>query len=474
MTTSLTLPTETRLAIGQDLFSIESYLNEQFNRSLHEDVSNHTRPWLEFKIRTKKHQHRQQHRQHQLLPSTYMIYTDLQRLRGLWTPADYGSGIEYMDGVLALHSGVIQSLGQSLPSSSSSTPNIQMGLWLAGAKGCRDIVQGRLDDQLDALWDYLLTRHKQGRLGMTYVRVGYEFDNPDFGYSQHPALFIEAYRYVVDNCRKVFVKASYHRHTHHRRVGCRDVVQFVWHSWAAGLPMKETNDTSVSQYSLVDFYPGNEVVDWIGMSVFSQLYNPTIAANEFLTNVSLLGNRQTIQDVLDFADQVAPDIPIMIAESTPYGGLDTIVDPWKYWFVPILELIAQQESTRNPIRMWSYINCDWNSQPMWQHAGFGDTRLSSNSTVMKLWRQHVLRFDSVNHPISHKPNQHGTWGLVSLVQTDRDPLRSDWSLLYGMMVIILVLWVGRRKSRLICIARHNTIRERVDDEVSRTSFYGSL
>ena len=37
-----------------------------------------------------------------ILSSAYMVYTDLAGLKGLWSPTDYGSGIEYADGVLNL------------------------------------------------------------------------------------------------------------------------------------------------------------------------------------------------------------------------------------------------------------------------------------------------------------------------------------------------------------------------------------
>jgi len=33
-------------------------------------------------------------------PAAVMVYTDLESLRGLSSPTDYGSGIEYADGIL--------------------------------------------------------------------------------------------------------------------------------------------------------------------------------------------------------------------------------------------------------------------------------------------------------------------------------------------------------------------------------------
>ena len=78
--------------------------------------------------------------------------------------------------------------------------------------------------------------------------------------------------------------------------------------------------------------------------------------------------------------------PVMIAESTPFGGIPMLDDPWQDWFEPILDLIDA-----NDIAMWSFINCDWTSQPMWRGVGFGNTRLAVNGTVMRLWREHVIR-----------------------------------------------------------------------------------
>ena len=39
--------------------------------------------------------------------------------------------------------------------------------------------------------------------------------------------------------------------------------------------------------------------------------------------------------------------------------------------------------------MWSYINCNWEAQPMWKGVGFGDTRLSIDSSVMDKWYDEV-------------------------------------------------------------------------------------
>lgn len=126
------------------------------------------------------------------------------------------------------------------------------------------------------------------------------------------------------------------------------------------------------------------------------------------------GNIQNVKEVLEFAKM--KNKPIMIAESAPFGGMNreklsnaareyfnrinvsaAIVNKnsiWNLWFKKVIDLIYEYD-----IRMWSYINCDWDSQPMWNNVGFGDTRLSSSEYVMKQWWNQILydAFDDGNN-----------------------------------------------------------------------------
>ena len=71
-----------------------------------------------------------------------MVYTDIQTLRGLDRPTDYGSGVEYADGI-------IESLcpGQNV--------GLQIGLWLKGTSGCDDINAGALQSKIQSIIDSL-------------------------------------------------------------------------------------------------------------------------------------------------------------------------------------------------------------------------------------------------------------------------------------------------------------------------------
>lgn len=274
-----------------------------------------------------------------------MVYTDLEKLRGLSSPVDYGSGVEYADGVL-----------DSL--FAHHDVGIQIGLWLGGSKGCRKINDGRWDEQMETLIDYL----NGCSATKVFLRVGYEFDNPSFGYSDAPDEYVKAYRKIVSAIRKSPSNSK---------------VKFVWHSWAAP-----------KVAPLQDFWPGDSYVDWVGISIFQQVY-PWVQDDS-----SWVGGRLSdVEEVLDFAAEHRK--PTMIAESTPFGGIDMVTnetvvydgmtDPWERWFGKVIDLIDEWD-----IALWSYINCDWESQPMWHGVGFGESRISSDEQVMKKWQDIVV------------------------------------------------------------------------------------
>lgn len=341
---------KTYLTIGQDLYSIQEYLDEQRNATLHWYMKAVSHPRSIGGNSTKDDDDDDDdHYETRMpvprpdteVPAAIMVYTDIQKLKGLDQPTDYGTGIEYADGALRLASPPNNKLGIGL----------QVGLWLGGASGCRDVISGKLDDKVDRLVHYLGDKCPASKI---FLRIGYEFDNPDFGYSTDPESYKLAFEYIVNKCQK--------------KKSCRGRTVMVWHSWAGGLPGNAT---------LEDFYPGDHLVDWIGVSVFQQFY-----PNKFG------GSVEDLQNVLDFADQHYK--PTMIAESTPFGGIHNNpilgegADIWKAWFEPTINLIKDYD-----IGMWSYINCNWEVQPLWHGVGFGDTRVSIDSSVMEKWYNFV-------------------------------------------------------------------------------------
>ena len=289
------------------------------------------------------------------VPAVVMVYTDIQTLRGLSTPIDYGSGVEYGDGLvdsLFHSSGGADGIG---------SVGLQIGLWLNGTAGCHDIVNGVLDMKVHQLVTYL----QHTTAPKVFLRVGYEFDNPSFGYDDDPGLYRSAYRYLYRACQAQTL--------------CASKTLFVWHSWAAP-----------RNVPLLQFYPGDDYVDWIGVSVFQQVYDLDevllLEGQQYTTGGSSSSSLlQEMREVFQFAS--SHNKPTMIAESTPFGGITT----WDRWYQPTLDLINEYD-----IGMWCYINCDWESQPMWHNVGFGETRLSTNNEVMDKWNGSVL-----NNPHRH-------------------------------------------------------------------------
>lgn len=82
----------TYLVIGQDLFSIDEYVKSQYNYSIHRRIDNEENNSTTMPQSTIAN----------FVPAAFMVYTDLATLNGLWEPTDYGSGIEYADGILDL------------------------------------------------------------------------------------------------------------------------------------------------------------------------------------------------------------------------------------------------------------------------------------------------------------------------------------------------------------------------------------
>jgi hypothetical protein len=348
---------KTYLTIGQDFFSIQEYVQSQYNASLHRSIHQQSLP-IPLK---------------DFAPAALMTYTDIQQLKGLATPVDYGSGMEYAKG-----------LAEAFPGS-----GLQIGLWLNGTAGCSDILNGTLDQRIIQLYDVIghQLHSTTADTPKVFLRVGYEFDNPWFGYSEDPSTYQRAFQKMVTDCENQLGFSV-----------CHDRIAFVWHSWAA--------PRSIA--SLDTFYPGDEFVDWVGISIFQQLYPwANLEGTGAREKGNFAGGDLThVIEVLEYAK--SHDKPVMIAESTPFGGMhvastdvalgfidDSATDAqngdilWDLWFQKTIDLIDRYD-----IAMWSYINCDWESQPMWHNIGFGDTRLSSSKLVMENWWVKVLRNDT--------------------------------------------------------------------------------
>jgi hypothetical protein len=279
------------------------------------------------------------------IPGGVTGYTSLAQLEGLTAVAEYGSGPHHLD-----------YLAQTYPQSA-----LAVGLYLVDYLD--EINRGEADAQIDMLLEIL-----DGYDQPVYLRFGYEFDGPWNAYD--PLAFKQAWIYFHD---KLVAKGV-------------DNVALVWQSAAACSP-------TFRGYPMEAWYPGDEVVDWVGISYFTQISC----------------NYTALQPMTDFAR--ARGKPLMIAESAPQRyaigeenfSLNGRVyedrsaeEIWRRWFVPFFNYI---DANRDVVRAVAYINADWNAQAMWgapyANGYWGDSRVEANPLISERWLAEIRAADWV-------------------------------------------------------------------------------
>ena len=211
---------------------------------------------------------------------------------------------------------------------------LQSALWMVGRWG---VLEKAGNGEYDAVirefgaWAKSLQRP-------LYLRIGYEFDGAHN--EMEPGLYVKAYKRIVDLIRAQGA----------------DNIAFVWHSYAA---------PTYKGYALADWYPGDDYVDWVGISLFGHMYAAGLNAE---------GNA-----VFEFAREHGK--PVMIAESSPIQGIGKdSVDAWNTWFVNFFSLTY----SRN-VKAISFINEDWGRISIEGLSGWGDARLQNNERVHRAW-----------------------------------------------------------------------------------------
>lgn len=207
---------------------------------------------------------------------------------------------------------------------------IQSALWMVGTWGvAKDTADGVYDDVIRAFSAWAKSVDAP-----IYLRIGYEFDGPHN--ELEPTEYITAYTRFVDITREEGVTN----------------VAFVWHSYASR-PYKG--------YALSSWYPGDDYVDWVAVSLFGHLYglDPGPDANA----------------VFEFARTHKK--PVMIAEASPIRGIsENNLDSWNTWFVNFFSLAYERN-----IKAVSFINTDWSDTEADAALGWRDARLQNNDTV---------------------------------------------------------------------------------------------
>lgn len=309
------------------------------------------------------------------------LYTQLKSanpdrtLKGLFSSANWRSGDVDFGKTLAQTPGAALAIGLALDQCNQPAHN-------------QLISEGKYDASLKRLADYL------GSLAprRVFLRIGYEFDGPWNCYQ--PKSYVAAFRHI-----SLFLKQ--HKLTN---------VTTVWQSANWPDPTIAGDNTALydhrSPTHLQDWYPGDDVVDWVSMSVFYRDLSQWNYEPPYTPDFAQ-------QKTLDFAR--AHNKPVMIAEAAPQAyriGAQThsyimrneqtphsAEHIWRDWFVPFFQFI---DLNKDVIRAVAYINTHWESQQRWYCApnasppdpscpegNWGDSRVQAHPFIKQQWLRQI-------------------------------------------------------------------------------------
>lgn len=244
------------------------------------------------------------------------------------------------------------------------------------------ITEGNYDENIDKLAYYIELADRP-----VYLRIGYEFDGIWNNYPQED--YKKAFRYIVER-----IKGN------EKYPGADKYLVSVWQSCTS-----PSNEKSKGKhYSIDGWYPGDDVVDWVGFSYFIPHWEPEPGSN-------IMNQHQLTDEILEFAREKKK--PVMMAEASPQGFNLTdftmknvgwvdgaaaklvkeydqdesgAAELWKDWYKPYFDYI---EDNKDVIRAVTYINANWDSQPMWAfpYTGgyWGDARVEANPYIKDMW-----------------------------------------------------------------------------------------
>jgi len=282
-----------------------------------------------------------------------------------------------------------QSGEMSFTKSLAESPNAALSVGLAldncnQANHEENISNGLYDETIT----FAINHFKSLAPKKIFLRIGYEFDGPWNCYS--PTNYKSAFRRIANEIKQQDASN----------------ITTVWQSatWPDGYgnPIYDFNTPN----HLENWYPGDDVVDWVSMSVF---YRDLSQWNYTPPTTPAVAQDK----VLDFAR--ARNKPVMISESAPQGYRTgalthsyiqlneqtprTAEEIWQAWYQPYFDYI---DANKDIIRAVAYINTHWESQGMWQcqpgiSAGepgcnggnWGDSRIQANEFIKEQWLEQV-------------------------------------------------------------------------------------
>ena len=260
----------------------------------------------------------------------------------------FGRTQEGLDGLWETHDWGDNDYNAMLQHKDPDYTNMALAIGLQFVNHEEKVADGTHDAYIDRLGDFLLSLGKRP----VFLRIAYEFDGDPWNHYDRE-MTVVAYKRIVDRLRAKGVENT----------------AYVWQS---------TGFIS-GQEHLEGWYPGDDYVDWCGVSFF---------------------NRWKEIEMFEFARKKGK--PVFIAEATPtisdYGGklygltketqlsnAEQADEAWEKWFLPFFETVEQNKDV---VKAVHYINCHWDSHPMWyENPTFKgvDARLQLSEKLGQLW-----------------------------------------------------------------------------------------
>ncbi len=259
-----------------------------------------------------------------------------KRVAGLWGATDVGAGPSCLKCYL------------ESPLIDVSNLAIHLSIWYAGNDHVKAIAQGKRDDLIQEIAEFLA---EYSHIPF-FIRPGYEFDY------QYQNIGVSAKDY----------RLAFQRIVDQLRMSKLENFATVFSS----------SHFTTGYGNWVDYYPGNDYVDWIGYSTFDAHQIPAVS-----------------DGAIQFAHAV--NKPIMIAEAAWHdqriatldadGNLieDNGQQSWDNYFA---SLFKQVDEFPYDIKAIAYINTNWSEQSMWSTNAYWDntdSRIQISPILSDYW-----------------------------------------------------------------------------------------
>jgi hypothetical protein len=195
------------------------------------------------------------------------------------------------------------------------------------------------------------------------LRIGGEFSGWWNGY--HPYAYPVAFRKIVNMFRASGVTN----------------VAFVWCYEPAAADDFDAVDASGNP----KWYPGDDVVDWFSIDLFSA---QDVGGTQGGHGGAVSSFTRTVR-FLDMA--VARRRPVIIAESSPshydLGSVSGATNSWNEWFTPYFALIQ----SRSEIKWFHYINYDWTKASYYAATGWKNNDMTLSAQLSAQYKLEIAK-----------------------------------------------------------------------------------